>query len=84
MAADSQQGYLLSLIDSQCVFGIGEMAQNYTIMVEGIAESSLVLPRDWPAYQLGAGKYIYTSGLGTAQIKVQSLQKSYLEFAFVR
>lgn len=84
MPATSQRGYLLSLIDSQCVFGIGETTQNYAIKIEGITQSSLVLPRDWPSYQVGAEIYSYANGSGTVQVNVQGLQNSNLEFAFVR
>lgn len=84
LASDAVHGYALHLIDSVCVFGIGETAQHYGILVENISGSTLTLTGDLPACQPGAASYAFTSGAGTAQIHVTGLLNSELEFIFVR
>ena len=84
LASDSVHGYTLHLTGSLCVFGIGETAQDYGILVENISGSSLALTGGLPAYQPGAASYAFTSGTGQAQIHVTGLINSELDFLFVR
>lgn len=84
LAAEELCGYSIGLTNSECVMGISEVAQNYSIMVNRISNSTIHAAYDMPAYQTGAASYSYTKGSGGAQIKATGIRNSNLEFIYVR
>ncbi len=84
LAAEELYGYSIGLTNSECIMGISEVAQNYSIMVDRIANSTIGAAYDMPAYQAGAASYSYTKGNGGAQIKATGIRNSNLEFIYVR
>lgn len=83
LASGDRFGYTLGLINSECVVGISEIAQNYAIAIDQISNSTVHPAYDMPVYQAKASTYTYMKGNGEAQIK-GSCQNSILEFTYVK
>lgn len=83
LASEELYGYSLGLTHSECIMGISEIAQDYSITVDRISHSTIGVAFDMPPYQAGAASYSHTNGAGGVQIKATGIQNSNLEFVYV-
>lgn len=85
LAANNTFGYNIGITNCVCILGVSEAAENFSISVENIVNSSITVPTSgMPSYRSGAASYAYTKGTGATPINVTGLRNSNLEFIYVR
>ena len=84
-AANNTYGYEIGLANSVCIMGVSEAAKDFSITVENIVNSSIMVQTySMPSFQPGAVSYKYTNGTNVTQVNVTSLRNSNLEFTYVK